>query len=109
MAGQSLYGRVQCGPANAIEVVASGWDNAASSLPSDLNNFAFLHQDGYGSLAAGEGQQTRARCGVSLNVMLDKFAALPFQPLPHLLRVGAIRGSEELKSGHDAVPPASRE
>jgi hypothetical protein len=41
--------------------------------------------------------------------MLDKFAALPFQPLPHLLRVGAIRGSEELKSGHDAVPPASRE
>src|SRR5579863_2071151 len=71
-----------------------------AALPADLHHVAVLCQDGHGALTIRNGEHPGAGRGVGFNVVFDILEAFPFQPLTHLLRVGATFGSEKFEVRH---------
>jgi hypothetical protein len=64
-------------------------DGAAPTFPSNLHNLVVLNQDRYRSNIARKSVHAFPRGTIAFDVMLDKFAPAPLQPLAHLLRIRA--------------------
>jgi hypothetical protein len=71
-----------------------GSDDAAPSLPSNLDNFALVHEYRHGSLAARKRAHPFSRRTVCFHVILDEIVTPPFKPFPHFLRLRATRHAE---------------
>src|ERR1700679_1161207 len=83
-------------------------DDAAVTLPTDLNDFAVFHENGHRALTIRQRAQKVTRCKVVFDVVLHEFRALEFQPFAHFLGEGAALGAEKLKPSHRRAPPALR-
>src|SRR5579863_68708 len=85
-----------CGAAVA-GVTLTRRDGAAAALPTDLRNAPALDQHGHDRLRPGQFEQTLARCGVAVDIVLDERFAVPLQLLAQFGAEGTRRRSEELE------------
>src|SRR5580700_289808 len=84
-------------------------DHAGAALPSDLDDFIVFDQNGDAALALGNLLKAATRMGIGVDIVFHEIAALPFEPLPHFLRVGTACRPKKLKRGHGPAPPPIRE